>query len=204
MHFIAGDLQPLSIVDSKYFQNLLEKLNPKYQFPSRKHLSTKLIPEKSTEIRNELKKNLAKTISVCLTIDIWSNSQMRGFLGITDHYIHEWQMKSVMICCKRFKGKHSAENIRYEYEETVSSYDIYEKIICIISVNAANMVKAFDFALPGFEEEQKSFDDESESDGEDNCDDDDMSKLCDEIFPKHSRCYAHTLQLVVKDGLGDC
>lgn len=66
------------------------------------------------------------------------------------------------------------------------------------------MVKAFDFALPGFEEEQKSFDDESESDGEDNCDDDDMSKLCDEIFPKHSRCYAHTLQLVVKDGLGDC
>ena len=35
-------------------------------------------------------------------------------------------------------------------------------------------------------------------------DDDVMSKLCDEIFPKHSRCYAHTLQLVVKDGLGDC
>lgn len=113
-------------------------------------------------------------------------------------------MKSVMICCKQFKGKHRAENIRHEYEETVSSYDIYEKIICIISVNAANMVKAFDFALPGFEEEQKSFDGESESDGEYNCDDDDMSKLCDEIFPKHSRCYAHTLQLVVKDVLGDC
>lgn len=93
----------LSIVDSKYFQNLLEKLNPKYQFPSRKHLSTKLIQEKSTEIRNELKENLAKAISVCLTIDIWSNRQMRGFLGITGHYIHKWQMKSVMICCKRFK-----------------------------------------------------------------------------------------------------
>lgn len=103
MHFIAGDLQPLSIVDSKYFQNLLEKLNPKHQFPSRKHLSTKLIQEKSTEIRNELKENLAKAISVCLTIDIWSNRQMRGFLGITGHYIHKWQMKSVMICCKRFK-----------------------------------------------------------------------------------------------------
>lgn len=42
------------------------------------------------------------------------------------------------------------------------------------------MVKAFDFALLGFEEERKSF--ASESDGEDNYVDD-MSKLCDEISP---------------------
>ncbi|XP_062579450.1 zinc finger BED domain-containing protein 4-like [Saccostrea cucullata] len=206
LHFIAGDLLPLSIVDSKYFQNLMEKVNPKYQLPSRKHLSTTLIQEKSTEIRNELKENMARAVSLCLTVDIWSNRQMRGFLGITGHYIHEWQMKSVMICCKRFKGKHSAENIRHEYEETVSSYDIYDKINNIISDNAANMVKAFDFALPGFQEEHKSItEEESESDDEDNCDvDNDMSELCEEIFPKHSRCYAHTLQLVVKDGLGDC
>lgn len=60
---------------------------------------------------------------------------------------------------------------------------IYEKCTCIVCDNAANMVN-FDFALISFEKEQTSFDDESESDGEDNCDDD-MSKLCDKMFPKH-------------------
>jgi hypothetical protein len=204
VHFIAGDLIPISIVESAYFQNLLEKLNPKYQVPSRKHLATKIIQEKSTEIRNGLKKNLTNAVSVCLTIDIWSNRQMRGFLGITGHYINEWQMKSVMICCRRFKGKHSAENIRHEYEETVAMYDIYDKITCISSDNASNMVKAFDFTLPGFEGKDEIIDEDCECDDEDDCGVDSEDELCDEIFPKHSRCYAHTLQLVVKDGLCDC
>lgn len=63
---------------------------------------------------------------------------------------------------------------------------IYKKSTCIIRDNAANMVNNFDLALISFEKEQTSFDDESESYGEDNCDDD-MSKLCDKIFPKHPR-----------------
>lgn len=49
--FIAGDLISLSVVESKNFKNLLEKLNPKYQVPSRKTLTTKLINEKC--FRNE-------------------------------------------------------------------------------------------------------------------------------------------------------
>lgn len=69
------------------------------------------------------------------------------------YYIQEQQMKLVMICCKQFKGKYCVENIWYEYEEIVLLYDIYEKIICIISVNVVNMVKVFDFVLFGFEEE---------------------------------------------------
>jgi hypothetical protein len=38
--FIAGDLMPLSVVDSKYFRNLMEKANSKYQVPSREYLSS--------------------------------------------------------------------------------------------------------------------------------------------------------------------
>ncbi|CAG2196623.1 unnamed protein product [Mytilus edulis] len=39
--FIAGDLLPLSIVESEEFKNLMEKADTKYQVPSRKHLSSK-------------------------------------------------------------------------------------------------------------------------------------------------------------------
>lgn len=80
---------------------------------------------------------------------------MSGFLGITGHCINEWQIKSVMISFKRCKGKHSAENIPRKYEETVSSYGIYDKITCVMSDNAATKVSTFHLALPSFQKEHK-------------------------------------------------
>ena len=110
--YIAGDLLPLSTVDSENFKNLMEHAEPRYQMPSRTFLTSKLLHEKSTEVKNNLKGQLKKGQSVCLTIGFWSNRQMRGFLGITGHFILDWALKSVMIFCKRFKGKHTAEHIR--------------------------------------------------------------------------------------------
>ena len=73
---------------------------------------------------------------------------MKGFLGITGHFIVDWTLKSVMIACKRFTGKHTSENIRQVYEETIASFEIATKIDSFISDYASNMVKAFDFSLP--------------------------------------------------------
>ena len=126
-----------------YFKNLIEKLDPQFQIPSRKHLSTKLIDEKAAEVKDNLIKQLNKAPSVCLTIDLWSNRQMKGFMGITGHFIKDSTMKSVMTACKQFKGKHSFDNILHEYEETMASFDICGKVTSVISDNASNMVKAF-------------------------------------------------------------
>ena len=207
--YVAGDLLPLSTVDSPYFKNLIEKLDPQFQIPSRKHLSTKLIDEKAAEVKDNLIKQLNKAPSVCLTIDLWSNRQMKGFMGITGHFIKDSTMKSVMTACKQFKGKHSFDNIRHEYEETMASFDICGKVTSVISDNASNMVKAFDFSIPGFSTDRKQILD----DGKENCDTDSEADsdqeessdlISEECFPKHLRCYAHSLQLVIKDGLIDC
>lgn len=149
--FIAGDLISLSVVESQNFKNLLEKLNPKYQVPSRKTLTTKLIHEKCSEMRNDIKHKLKSAQNICLTLDLWSNSQMRAFLGVTGHYIADWQMRSVMLACSRFKGKHTGDAIHREYEETIANYEIGHKVSNIVTDNASNMIKAFSFSLPGFE-----------------------------------------------------
>ena len=204
--FVAGDLLPLSVVESKYFRNLMEKANSKYQVPSRKHLTSKLIHEKVSNLKESIISELKSVTNVCLTLDLWSNRQMRAFLGITGHYITEWQLKSVMLACSRFKGKHTAEKILQEYEETVSSFEIGHKVSNIVTDNAANMVKAFNFPLPGFESGSKP--NETEAYVEKLCDE---TEVCDddssgnfETLPNHSSCFAHTLQLVVRDGLNEC
>ncbi|CAC5391360.1 unnamed protein product [Mytilus coruscus] len=126
---------------------------------------------------------------------------MKGFLGITAHYVLNLEMQSAMIACKRFKGRHTAENILHECEECITSFDINDKIFCVISDNASNMVKAFNFSVPGYTEP-----DDQNCLNEDNLDDD-FEQGTIEIenpFPQHKRCYAHSLQLVIKDAFEEC
>ena len=77
----------------------------------------------------------------------------------------------------------------------------------IVTDNASNMTKAFEFPLPGYVTEKETDADE-DSDSEDSPDpsEDSASSQEDpltECLPTHSCCYAHSLQLVVKDGLKD-
>lgn len=207
--FIAGDLISLSVVESQNFKNLLEKLNPKYQVPSRKTLTNKLIHEKCSEMRNNIKHKLKAAQNICLTLDLWSSRQMRAFLGVTGHYIADWQMRSVMLACTRFKGRHTGDAIRREYEETVTCYEIGHKVSNIVTDNASNMIKAFSFSLPGFDKPTTdSMDTEVDHDNYDyltDSNDDGCEVSGDfESLPKHSSCFAHSLQLVVRDGLEDC
>ena len=53
LSIIAGDLLPLSTVQSKRFRNMLNKADSKYQIPSRKHLTKDLLPLKITKIQEQ-------------------------------------------------------------------------------------------------------------------------------------------------------
>ena len=102
---------------------------PHYQVPSRKHFTSKLLYEKSVKVKNDLTHQLKMAQDICVTIDLWSNRQMKSFIGITGHYILDWTLKSVMLACKHFKGKHTADNIAKEFDETMCTFEISDKIV---------------------------------------------------------------------------
>ena len=135
---------------------------------------------------------------------------MKSFIGITGHYILDWTMKSVMLDCRRFKGRHTAEYIYQQFHETVSAFDIASKITNIVTDNAANMVKAFKVDLPGYtcvamESDISDDTDISDDDDDDTSDDMSDSKIDPAVFDhlpaERDSCFAHTSQLVVHDGL---
>ncbi|KAJ4926019.1 hypothetical protein JOQ06_008204 [Pogonophryne albipinna] len=133
---------------------------------------------------------------------------MRGFLGVTAHYFEKdeerIELKSNLLACDRFKGSHTAERICEQFEAVCDEYSIKNKIDYIISDNAANMRKAFTVCFPTEQEDE-------DVDEEDDLDDPELwhdlsledQETVDAALAKKQRlqCFAHTLQLVVGDGL---
>ena len=49
--YVAETLQPLPTVEAPSFISMIEALNPQYQVPSRKHLSSKVIVDRSAQLQ---------------------------------------------------------------------------------------------------------------------------------------------------------
>jgi hypothetical protein len=99
------------VVESDSFRDLMKCLDPRYQVPSRKHLSSVLLQERHDLLLANIKETLHAVTNVSITMDLWTNRQMRAFSGITAHYITDWKLHSVVLGCIRFKGRHTAYKI---------------------------------------------------------------------------------------------
>lgn len=197
VNYIARGLQPLSTVEDPDFRALMKKAAPSYTLPSRKHLSTKLLPNRTEELKEIITDRLRDVLDICLTVDIWSSRDMRSYIGVTGHFVEKFSLQSVMLACQRFKGSHTGEHISSTVQQIITSFDLNNKISIIITDNAANMLRAF-VTLPGLEKDNPS--DSDSEDDDDGLQTADTSAVMDSL-PDHIPCFAHTLQLVVKDGL---
>ena len=125
-----------------------------------------------------------------------------AFSGITAHYILDWKLIYLVLGCIRFKGRHTAEKIYQHYEDIILQFGLGNKVRHIVTDTASNMVKAF--SLPGYEEEIQEneiiSDEEDDEHDLEECDSE-SSTLIDQAIPAdHHGCFAHKLQLVIKDG----
>ncbi|CAL9706637.1 unnamed protein product [Knipowitschia caucasica] len=81
---------PLSIVENKSFRHFLTVVDKKYSPVCRRTMTSKT-ESLAEERRSRLKTQLSNTEHVSVTVDIWSDRKMRGFLGITVHWIEKRQ-----------------------------------------------------------------------------------------------------------------
>ena len=82
------------------------------------------------KLKNKLM-NLAKNFSyISVTFDIWSDRRMRGYLGITFHYIHSETAK-----------------LQSHFPNIMTEFNIHDKVVRVVSDNALNMRKAFTLSL---------------------------------------------------------
>ena len=142
---------------------------------------------------------------VFLTLDLWSSRDMRSFMGITAHYIVEFELSTAMLACSRFCGSHTREAIYECYKEIIDEFQITSKILSTVTDSASNMIKAF--SLHGYKSDSNT--DDNEDVVEDvqpvlvNDKDSDSTAVFvdyESSFPRRIPCFTHMLQLVVSDG----
>ena len=86
LNMICKDMQPFSIVDDTGFQEFCQEMDNRYDLPSRRQLKRSL-----HTVYNQEKDSLIETFLqvdfVAITTDSWSSVNMESFLTITAHFL---------------------------------------------------------------------------------------------------------------------
>lgn len=96
-----------------------------------------------------MKKEFEGVKYMCGTADIWSTKR-KSFMGVTVHWVDEESLKrmSKVLCCRRFLSPHDNERIAILLNAIYNDFSISDKILCTVTDNASNFVKAFkDFGV---------------------------------------------------------
>jgi hypothetical protein len=130
-------------------------------------------------------------------------------MAITGHTFADCTLKNFLLAFQSLKGAHTGVRIAEAVDKYLSEYNIKDKLLFVVTDNASNMRKAFQvfsaMMTADDEEDQESavtiFDDETVWEDLEPSDEERITAVMSRNGAHRLGCFAHTLQLVVKDGV---
>ena len=213
---------PPSMIEQGGFRRFMNVVAHKWKPCSARFMRAQMIPSLYASVKGKVDAMLNEIDHISVTIDIWSDRRAKAFLGITGHFIDvDFKLHAVLLKFVRLKGSHTAENIRNITKDILEELGISGKIYRIITDNAPNMIKAYKFGLTvnddndseNLPQASDSSENVSEHDSIDEYDSEMEWTLLDPIDDKvdgsngaeetnvRLSCFAHSIQLAIRDGL---
>lgn len=144
---ICKDNHPFSLVENEGFKNLLKVTAPHYKIPSRTSV-TRWLDEKYDALSTVMKNKLCCVEDLTLTSDIWSDLQMRSYLGVTAHFGIGIEYHSITLGVYHLDERHTSEYIAQMLTKTCEEWGLCtDQVTAVVTDNAANMVKAVEIAF---------------------------------------------------------
>ncbi|CAF2019737.1 unnamed protein product [Rotaria magnacalcarata] len=204
---------PPSIIEHNGFRNFLKMVAPKWKPTSARHFTKTLLPSLLNNVQDKIKNLLDSVDHLCITVDVWTDRRGRSFAGVTGHFLDlEYVPQALLLDFLRLKGPHTGENIQNITIQILDNMKIKGKVYRIITDNACSMIKAYKFGLSVTDIDYTVQDDNKQQQ------DDDYDGLSEwllvdwcennnDLFDKGNdpakrlSCFAHSLQLTIRDGL---
>lgn len=121
-------------------------LNPSYKLPSRKTISSNLLPLAYNKILEKVKSEISNVTAVSVTTDAWTSLSNDSYLAITVDFLkdidNDCEMKSFLLDCFQFSERHTAENLAKEIKRVLSEWSLEKNISAVVTDNAANVKAA--------------------------------------------------------------
>ncbi|KAK6175202.1 hypothetical protein SNE40_013713 [Patella caerulea] len=168
---ICVDYQPISVVEDKGFVKFVSNLQPLYKLPSRRDLSSVLLPRLYENKKTELAEALKDINYVGLTTDHWTSRSNDAYMSLTCHFLTmDYKLKDYCLSVSHSPESHTGENISKAIVSEVKNWmpNMNKMKIYVVSDKASNMKAA--------------------------------ARLLPENF-YYLNCFAHTLQLVINDSI---
>lgn len=143
LKLVASDYLAFSIVENEEFKKFVNLLNPSYNLPSRKTMSQNLLVQMYNDVHDKVKNILDCAVAMCVTTDGWTSMTTDSYIALTAHFIDdECIMRSVLLDCFNFNDRHTSENLLNEINRVLIKWGIQDKIIAVVTDNAANVTAA--------------------------------------------------------------
>lgn len=121
---------------------MVHYLGPRFTLPSRTTLANTLIPQEFERAKAALFVELQSVTYMSLTTDCWSSRRMEPFMTVTVHSIVNGQLESRVLVTCPMTGSHTANNLSSKLETIASECCLTEKVVCVVTDNASNIVAA--------------------------------------------------------------
>lgn len=144
-NLIAGAMLPFDLVERKEFRDLLQKLDSRYELPSRNHFSKIAIPQLYTQMKESVMSVFKdESLKVSCTTDAWSSCTMEPYLSLTVHYINkDWKLETHCLRTIYMPESHTGENISNMLRDILREYGLQvSSVVSFTTDSGSNMVKA--------------------------------------------------------------
>lgn len=130
---------PISLVDSPEFRSCLEIVNPSsVALLSKRTAISEGILSQFLAMRNQIIATLSSVEQISITCDAWTSPTNTAFLGVTAHWVQDFEMKELILALKPIDGPHTGINIAVLLKSILDSFHISDRLYCITADNASN------------------------------------------------------------------
>ena len=173
---VRGD-HPFSLVDQPEFRLVFNLLRPGVAVPAAYTVRCDVVKHYRDQV-DRVGERLRKVGSkISVTLDCWTSSNNKAFLGITGHYIDDdWVLQSLVLDFVPLCGEHTGENLCGAFVGACERLGILDKLLAVTTDNASNISKLLDCFKDACFERRIVFNKEQQ----------------------HMRCVAHVMNLAVQ------
>lgn len=139
---IIIDSRPFGDFSRKGMREFLDIAVPGYK-PLHRATVSKRLHTLYIEHRRQLRQVLENVSDLALTTDIWKDSRNRFFISLTGHfYDKKFKFISLTLGFRLLQGSHIADRLAKYIKNEIISLNIEQKVRCITTDNAPNIVNA--------------------------------------------------------------